>query len=544
MAREHAMIVPFEERLVREVEGRRIISAGLSSYGYDIRLAKDGFYIFSPIKGREIDPKNFDSESLIEAPLRTAEDGSQYWLLPPLSYALGVTVETFNIPRKVIGLCFGKCLSGDTRVLDARTGRWLTLRTFVEEKTETTATLSPQGVTPGRVTRHLCTGIQPVFELKTRSGRKIRATARHPFLTPGGWMELRSLLPGDPIAAPRSLPIFGKRVLPESETRLLALACARKLLDRKSPSGRSLNDRDLHEYFFQDIRQAHSGLPDARFFSLVQRERFSKGNVFSPFDFSPRDGSLWGGQALSGEHIPESIFMASEQCVARFLRTLFSVASRVCWWGDESPTIELSSFSESLLWDIQHLLLRFGVLARLSQDGCRSDERSFTLALLDGDAVAAFAQNIGFIPGTRKDRLLRRWAASLRKTSSRDRSIHPVGFPPLAWDTVESITPRGNELVYDLTIPGTHNFIASDLVVHNSTYARSGVIVNATPLEPTWRGRLVLEISNSADLPVRIYAEEGIAQVVFFESDEECLTAYEDRQGKYQDQRGLVTPKV
>ncbi len=108
MALEYGMIVPFEERLLREVEGRRIISAGLSSYGYDIRLAKDGFFIFSPIKGREIDPKNFDTSSLIEAPLRTAEDGSQYWLLPPLSYALGVTVETFNIPRRVIGLAFGK----------------------------------------------------------------------------------------------------------------------------------------------------------------------------------------------------------------------------------------------------------------------------------------------------------------------------------------------------------------------------------------------------------------------------------------------------
>ncbi|MBI3950037.1 MAG: dCTP deaminase [Acidobacteria bacterium] len=108
MALEHGMIVPFEERLIREVDGRRIISCGVSSYGYDMRLAKDGFYIFSPIKGREIDPKNFDNSSLIESPLRTTEDGSQYWLLPPLSYALGVTVETFNIPRNVICLCFGK----------------------------------------------------------------------------------------------------------------------------------------------------------------------------------------------------------------------------------------------------------------------------------------------------------------------------------------------------------------------------------------------------------------------------------------------------
>jgi dCTP deaminase len=108
MCREKELITPFEERLIREVDGRRIISAGLSSYGYDLRLARDGFRVFSPIASAEIDPKNFDEGSLIEAPLRTSEDGSQFWLLPPHSYALGVTVETFNMPRKVIAYCMGK----------------------------------------------------------------------------------------------------------------------------------------------------------------------------------------------------------------------------------------------------------------------------------------------------------------------------------------------------------------------------------------------------------------------------------------------------
>jgi hypothetical protein len=261
-------------------------------------------------------------------------------------------------------------------------------------------------------------------------------------------------------------------------------------------------------------------------------------------DLSPGDWSLWGYQDPREERIPDGIFRLTKQCVARFLRTLFSVAGRVCRSGDGSPTIELSSFSQPLLRDVQHLLLRFGVLTRLTQERHRRDERSFTLALWNGNAVATFARNIGFMPGTEKDQFLHQWMMSRKNTLSDDRSIHAAGFPPLVWDTVESITPCGNEPVYDLTVAGTHNFIANDLVVHNSTYARSGVIVNATPLEPTWRGRLVLEISNSADLPVRIYAEEGIAQVVFFESDEECLTAYEDRRGKYQDQKGLVTPKV
>jgi dCTP deaminase len=108
MAEEAGLIQPFNAQLVREVEGRRIISAGASSYGYDMRLADDGFRVFSPIHGREIDPKRFDDSSLVEPPLRTAEDGSLYYLMPPHSYALGVTVETFRMPRTITGICLGK----------------------------------------------------------------------------------------------------------------------------------------------------------------------------------------------------------------------------------------------------------------------------------------------------------------------------------------------------------------------------------------------------------------------------------------------------
>jgi len=108
MAEEHKLIEPFSPSLVRETEGRRIISAGASSYGYDMRLAGDGFRVFSPIHGREIDPKHFDESSLVEPPLRTADDGSEYYLMSPHSYALGVTVETFHMPRNVTGIALGK----------------------------------------------------------------------------------------------------------------------------------------------------------------------------------------------------------------------------------------------------------------------------------------------------------------------------------------------------------------------------------------------------------------------------------------------------
>ncbi|KAB8143917.1 dCTP deaminase [Chloroflexia bacterium SDU3-3] len=77
-----------------------------------------------------------------------------------------------------------------------------------------------------------------------------------------------------------------------------------------------------------------------------------------------------------------------------------------------------------------------------------------------------------------------------------------------------------------------------------STYARCGIIVNTTPFEPGWRGYVTLELTNSTPLPARIYANEGIAQVLFFESDEDCEVAYDDRHGKYMDQVGVVPPRM
>jgi len=99
MAEEHQMISPFLPELVRESNGSRIISAGASSYGYDMRLADDGFKIFSSVHGKEIDPKKFEEQySLIEPEMQTAEDGSKYYILPGHHYGLCVTVETFRMP--------------------------------------------------------------------------------------------------------------------------------------------------------------------------------------------------------------------------------------------------------------------------------------------------------------------------------------------------------------------------------------------------------------------------------------------------------------
>ena len=82
------------------------------------------------------------------------------------------------------------------------------------------------------------------------------------------------------------------------------------------------------------------------------------------------------------------------------------------------------------------------------------------------------------------------------------------------------------------------------ICVGKSTYARCGIIVNVTPFEPEWEGFVAVEISNTTPLPAKIYANEGLCQILFFQSDEVCETSYKDRKGKYQAQKGIVLPKL
>jgi dCTP deaminase len=82
------------------------------------------------------------------------------------------------------------------------------------------------------------------------------------------------------------------------------------------------------------------------------------------------------------------------------------------------------------------------------------------------------------------------------------------------------------------------------ICVGKSTYARCGIIVNVTPFEPEWEGFVTLEISNTTPLPAKIYANEGLCQILFFQGDEPCETSYKDKAGKYQKQQGIVLPKL
>ena len=293
--------------------------------------------------------------------------------------------------------------------------------------------------------------------------------------------------------------------------------------------------------------------------------------------------------------VPQSVFMAPENSVRLFLQSLFSGDGSV-YHSEAGVFLEYYSKSRRLIEDVHHLLLRFGVFSLMREKTTAIGTRACKIQITDKDQIRRFAERIGFTPGSVKQQKLdsevlpiihaqprrrsnfdtlpayawnmigmaaRVGGVSLSSLNIRTQPDQSVPFAaavqvaratgdlyitPLIdgpmWDVVESIESVGIEEVFDVSVPNLHNFLANDLIVHNSTYARCGIIVNVTPLEPEWEGHVTLEFSNTTPLPAKIYANEGVAQMLFFESDEVCETSYKDRGGKYQGQRGVTLPKT
>lgn len=131
-------------------------------------------------------------------------------------------------------------------------------------------------------------------------------------------------------------------------------------------------------------------------------------------------------------------------------------------------------------------------------------------------------------------------------------NIHSAEIDPKEFDESAFIDFTGDFCVvppnsFALTSSVEYIKVPRDVLVvclGKSTYARCGIIVNVTPLEPEWEGNITMEISNTTPLPVRIYAREGIAQLLFLQSDEPCRTSYKDKKGKYQGQQKITLAKV
>lgn len=361
---------------------------------------------------------------------------------------------------------FNKCLPGDVEVIDAYTGRLVRIANLYQGRAEISTTVTCDvdrlQLRTGRVARVMENGIKPVYRLVTASGRSIEATANHPFYTQEGWKTLETLAVGQYIAAPAVIPVEGQQEWPEH--KVIALA-------------RSMT---------------------------------------------------------AANELPPEVFELNNRQIGLLLCQMWQVDGRV---DPHGRCLLYETLSERLARQVQHLLLRLGILSTLREAGCldNSGRAGYRLLIRGSEHITRFARLLDGIQLSVEKRLalnslvldanllaadpqdnaaivedLERQAAvhfgnqnainpreqvSPLACSANTVDLQAAGRPAVLyddpalkqssqddifWDRIEEITLVGEKQTYDLEVPGTHNFVANDLLVHNSHAADYGVIAVQT----------------------------------------------------------------
>lgn len=349
----------------------------------------------------------------------------------------------------------GKCLTGDTEIVLAD-GRLAPLAEIVAAKKARLLTLHADAkLHLTEATAFLDDGIKPTFRVTTRLGRVIETTLTHPFLTPSGWRSLGLLSPEACIAVPRVLPVFGDDFWPQGEVALLGyLLGGIRTQDHLTALGTSA------------VREAQAAATEGMDVDAVRR-RFFKTDV------------------AHERCVPAEAFSLRREQLALLLNRLFWAAGCI---GPKAPAslpsggLRLSTLSERLARQVAHLLLRFGVVARIERTD-QVDTR-WSLVVSDRDSLISFRDQIALLAGTSGKTLCVRAEQERFFGSLKDFPSANAAMGDVFWDEIVSIVATGNKQVYDLTIDGTHNFIAADVCVHNTSFA-TGIAVNAArPPDP------------------------------------------------------------
>jgi len=381
-------------------------------------------------------------------------------------------------------------------------------------------------------------GIKPVFRVTTKLGRFVESTITHPFLTIQGWRPLGEIKPGDKIAVPRQFNSFGSEKLPEYQVKILGyllgdggLTNINRISFKDSPKstpppppcqwGAKRDNYRIKQDFVESIQQLIENKPEI--YPLL-----TKGRVIEGLVIWLETIGLWG-KNYHQKTIPEIIFRLERSQIALFLNRLFATDGWATILASGQCQLGYGSVSEELARQVQHLLLRFGVIATLKKRSIKYKETGRTawqLDITDALSIKTFISEIGIF--SKEKALLKIENALMNKRYQTNRDLIPVkiwqeiatvkgdeswqslakraGIPgysnihvgkrqlsrerlwslattldnlPLQqlatseiyWDEIVSIEFMGEKQVYDLTIPETHNFVANDICVHNTSFA-------------------------------------------------------------------------
>jgi replicative DNA helicase len=383
----------------------------------------------------------------------------------------------------------GKCVAWDTPIVDPATGAVRTAaevhRLGTSGRAVSVLTLTEAGEVVATVPSvFVDDGRKPVYRVRTRTGREVRTTASHPFLTPGGWRPLADLAVGRAVGVPAAVPVFGAGTLPPDEVLMLAHLVVAPGHDEVGPR-LSTDNREVATDI--EHRGAAFGV------RLVDRTVPGGGRTWDVRSAAPlADLARRHGIAgpVSERRVPPAVFRLPRELLARFLNRALGSAAAVWRPAHGEPgRVVVAARSEGLVRDLQHLLLRFGICASVRRSVVAVDDATwvaYDLVIGEPDHIVSLAQQIGVLGHEAELGAVVAHARSLVAaeparlvTAGAGRDVDPhraseAGSPPVAavlWDEIVSIEHEGDEQVYDLTVPDSHNFVAADVFVHNTSFA-------------------------------------------------------------------------
>ena len=551
MATEHGMIEPFVETQKRD----GVISYGVSSYGYDMRVS-DEFKVFTNVFSAIVDPKNFSPESFVDIK-------SDICIIPPNSFALARSVEYFRIPRSVLTVCVGKstyarCFSGDTKVALVD-GTSISLEEMAKRSEMGELFF---GYSIGQFGRVMVTllespryiGRDALIEITLDNGAVIHTTPDHEFIMRDGRMiradELRendSLMP-----LYRHLARGYEMIYQPSNGHLYP---THRLADEWNLRHNIYSDETNTHRHHKDFNRQNNNPWNIERMPADEHIRLHNDISYGE-DFDPDEHSQAIKEALN--RLKEDPEWVTNYIEAQRVRAIdFWTLDKYQDTREKLSEYRRNSWTDEKREEVRHRMLNYYSNPENMVKKIESSQKMWQEASIERrEQQREIAQNINLRAEITEERVL--WAldqtGSIRgaaKLLECDRSTFRR-FPELLASfrgtrtkyrnhKVASIRYlAGDHDVYCLTVPETGNF-ALEAGVFVSNF---GLIINVTPFEPEWEGFVTLEISNTTPLPAKVYANEGIAQVLFFEGDEVCETSYADKKGKYQGQTGVTLPKL
>ncbi len=418
----------------------------------------------------------------------------------------------------------GKCLTANSELV-CRDGSVKTIAEIYRHQQDSILTLQPDWkFNWTKPEAFVDDGIKSVYRVTTRLGRKIETTLTHPFLTIKGWRSLGTLQVGNKIAVPRQIQVFGHKTIDEAKVKLLAYLIGDGCLTKTCPEFTNSNPILRNE--FAEAVNIFDG--------LSSREDDSDGispirnSIPNALTVWLKELDLWNKNAHH-KTVPQLIFTLQPHLIALFLNRLFATDGWATVLASGQSQLGYATVSEQLGRQIQHLLLRFGVIASLKQRSVKYKHeyrKVWQLDITDAKSIKNFLEDIGIFSKEAACNAVREAISNRRYQTNKDliplevwQEIMPVkgeeSWTSLAqragiqsysnihvgqqalsreslfklayaldniplqnlatsevyWDEIVSIEYVGQQQVYDLTIPETHNFVANDICVHNTAFA-------------------------------------------------------------------------